>query len=64
MAKPARENKPYCSEVELIEFKRLREQGRVTIFRTSLCIVCKCEVPKGKAWCSLECANSKVRSKA
>lgn len=53
MHKPS--SKPYCTAGELSMFKREREGGAASFFRTSHCGTCKQEVPKSKDFCSRDC---------
>lgn len=47
-------SKPFCTPAELTLFKKSREGGAVTFFRTAQC-KCGVEIPKSKTHCSKEC---------
>lgn len=49
---------PYMTAPERGEFKRMKEQGQVTVFGLAICaaVGCEEEVPKGvKLYCSEQC---------
>ena len=47
----------HMTKSERIAFKAMRKDGRISFFRTGICIVCEAEVPKGKLYCSEDCMN-------
>lgn len=53
----------YCTPEELSLFRAQLEAGQVTIFRQAVCFACKCPVPAGFAWCSIQCMESVQRIK-
>lgn len=55
-------SKPYLTQAEAVEFKRLRDTGAVSIYRTEKCKACGGEVPKGKSYCKKEEYESRLES--
>lgn len=55
---------PYMTPSEADAFKRLRECGRLSFFRTTVCKAegCDNEVIKGKSYCSKRCYDGNVDS--
>jgi len=47
----------FMNGVEMIEFKKLRASGAVSIFQIKICDCeeCREEIPKSKKFCSLNC---------
>lgn len=50
-----RTNVPYMNGAERELFKKMREDGTISYFRTGACRVCKAEILKGKTFCSKRC---------
>lgn len=48
-------DKPYCTAAQLGLFKKAREGGQTSFFRSASCGSCGTEVPKSKTFCSIEC---------
>lgn len=48
-------NLPYMTGGEAQLFKAMRDSGRMTIYRCTLCVNCGVEIPKPKEFCSIEC---------
>jgi hypothetical protein len=55
-------SKPYLTQAEAQEFKRLRDVGAVSFYRTEKCKACGSEVPKGKSYCKKEEYDSRLES--
>ncbi len=45
----------YMNEAERQLFRKMREDGTLSYFRTSACAFCKVEILKGKTYCSKRC---------
>ncbi len=43
---------PWMNEAERTLFKKMREDGTLSYFRTAACRMCKAEILKGKTFCS------------
>lgn len=56
-----RPNVAYMNEAERQLFKKMREDGTLSYFRTANCRVCKAEILKGKTFCSKRCMLSLKR---
>lgn len=53
-----RPDREYMSRPERDAFKKMRDDGRISFFRTGACRVCQAEVPKGKLFCSEDCMTN------
>jgi len=48
-------SKPWMTSSELSDFKKMRAEGAMTVFRSAHCQICEKEIHNSKQFCSKDC---------